>query len=171
MSEAQRTDLPAHQTILRRDGHWRLWRTVAFRAAGFPFSRVLDLASEVAASRAEELVDCIEALRAASRSEGATRSLQSIGRELADPSRWLCTLDRLAKAPPGDEGFATVSARAALAQAIEASEVAVSDRLRGAVRDERFCEALVWQNAAAWLWRTAVEQASFNAAKPHLLRQ
>ncbi|HKH46912.1 MAG TPA: lantibiotic dehydratase [Thermoanaerobaculia bacterium] len=184
-----RETLPEHLTLLSDEatGRWALWRTFCVRGAGFPASHVLRIADAGCAAAADRLnvvEEEAETLRQA--------ALEALRGELEGAAK--DRLDVLIKAirkvkrsqPASTEGLAAATAAAIEAWKEAAGRVAAEkeryqaefaaaeerlDReLREVAQDERFREAVVWQNrhAAAtglesFLRRTAAEPGRLTA--------
>lgn len=159
------SDLPSHLMALK-GGRWALWRTVALRGAGFPAADVLKLADAACGAAADSVLEAeaeLERVRAT--------ILESLQRKLEQarmPERR--TLEKLMRRvkqgrPPEAEGSEEQQAWAAeLSAAIDRLELLtrefhsafdqaldkISQAVRGLASDERFNEALIWQNRAAW---------------------
>lgn len=160
--------LPDHLIPLPGEtaGRWALWRTVCLRGAGFPAAQVLRIADgqcAAAADRLNAVEEEAERLREAAL-EALRGELQAAGKD---------QLDRLVKAirrvkrgqPAATEGLAegTATAIDAWKAAAEraraereryqaefaASEERLDQVLRELAQDERFREAVVWQNRHA----------------------
>ncbi|HKV39981.1 MAG TPA: lantibiotic dehydratase [Blastocatellia bacterium] len=154
-------------------GAWSLWRTVCLRSTGFPASRVLNLAASNCARAADELV----AQQSVVKSE-RDRCLGEIGRaihaHLQQPERNETGLRLLRKAEsqarkgemPEPAGLSS-EIRAALGQWGEAGRrakelesryekefadgtSAISNAVRDEAKDDRFREAVIWQNRSGW---------------------
>jgi len=164
-------ELPEHLIALP-GGDWNVWRCVGLRGAGFPAAQVLQLASVEASLAADRLLDLEERLKEARQLALKTVS-QTLDTLKRDPERWqkdhqdLLTVARqLQKGrrpsqtnlPPN-----VLAACDAVAEAIAKVETAKeefraafresSSRLSAAIReiaqDDRFREAVTWQNHQA----------------------
>ena len=157
--------LPDHLTPMPGDtaGRWGVWRTVCVRAAGFPAANVLKLGDSEGAAAADRL-NAVEAESEALRQT----ALEAIRGELEGAPKE--RLDVLVKAirkvkrqqPAKTEGLAAATGAAIDAWQAAAGRVAAEkerylaafaaadERLDGVLREaasnERFREAMVWQN-------------------------
>jgi hypothetical protein len=124
-----------HRVPLRNG--WELWRSVCLRATGFPAELVLELAASEAAAAVDRLLDQEAAVERAR--EEATRDREPRERRVLERT---------------DGPLAAARARAEeLARELDAhylrAQHATSARLRGFTLDDRFRQALTWQNRAA----------------------
>lgn len=163
---------------------WALWRSVVLRGAGFPARRVLGLASPATAEAADRVLgseEDLETARAAAlqavhealdwlRREGLWED-KELRRPLMKAMQALTggKLPKEIPAPFCAAAFATLRDRWAALEATRAdlaaihqSETArISEEIAGTAREDRFREAVMWQN------RHAVETALDElAAKP-----
>ncbi len=160
--------LPAHLTLLPGDtaGRWALWRTACVRAAGFPATGILTIADSESAAAADRL----NAVTAESEALRQT-ALEAIRGELEGAPKE--RLDVLVKAirkvkrqqPAKTEGLAAATGAAidawqaaagriaAEKERYQAAFAAADERLDQALREaasnERFREAVIWQNHRA----------------------
>lgn len=142
-----------------RDG-WTLWRWLLLRGAGFPATRVL----EIAVTEAADAADRLAALEALARGERAT-VLDDLDKLRGGPAKAVRALvHRLRRGEslpsegevdaPGFARLRTLEADVALARAeLDAALAAGAVRTREALLrtacDPRFREALLWQNPHA----------------------
>lgn len=142
---------------------WQLWKWFRLRGAGFPAEDVLPLSAPNAVLALEELVSH-EALCQEAVAEAISRLEKRIG-EVSDDERkpLLGALRKLrrGKQPAVVGGMPELesveAAFAAKAQAVDRfaaaydeDNAAVSAALREFALDERFCEAVAWQNLSAF---------------------
>lgn len=160
--------LPDHLVLLPGEtaGRWALWRTLSVRGAGFPAADVLRLADADCAAAADRLIAveqeterlrqvALEALRADRQAAGRDR-----------PKVLIKAIRRVKQSlPVATEGLAAATAAALDAWkaatgrletergTYQAAFAAAEERLDGALREvagnERFREAVVWQNRYA----------------------
>jgi hypothetical protein len=163
---------PGHLAALP-GGQWALWRWVAVRGAGFPASKVFRLSMPRCASDADALHEAEDRVgRARGRALGAVRAMlddlrseqawEETGRrnplvkamrELSKgkvPSTTLVpeireVLEELSAAAAGRD-----AARAKFDRTYEEAALDTSRELRELVLDERFREAVIWQNRTAF---------------------
>lgn len=163
--------LPSHLVALP-GGDWCLWRSLVLRGAGFPARKVLALAAEEAAAAADR-VFALEARQEEAR-DAALQALHAALDELRARGLWddrdrrrplFKALQALTggKLPQSVETPDCAAPFAALAEAVAAVAVArrdyeeiyarevarVSRRLAGLAREDRFREAVLWQNRHA----------------------
>jgi hypothetical protein len=161
------SSLAEHLIRLRGSDEWALWRCVALRGAGFPVAGVLELASPECASAADHLIASEE------KAEGAHRaSVEALRRDLtsstdeearATTSKFLQSLLKgKMKAGVSYSGPAAAAledyrasldevaaARGDFERKFEAAMARISPAIQRLIRDERFREALTWQNRQA----------------------
>jgi hypothetical protein len=167
-----------HDRVALADG-WSLWSWACLRATGFPARHVIELADAELAAAADRLLDAEaevarhrEALIAACRAaadDGAPEERRAAQRALK--RLWQH------RVPEPLPGAAAEAARARLAEAADAlppleralaeqhprAHRAASAALRRAAADDRFRQALLWQNRTAvgtgvdWLLRQPIE--------------
>ena len=163
--ECTRPELYEHLTQLP-GVPWALWRCTALRAAGFPAAQVLELAAPELAAAADRLIEAeaqesralkeaLAALHLDSQnaegnklgsfekarrqlSKGLSLSTLSVGQAIAEAIREL----DLARQH-------TEEARVACRSAAESAAAHISNVLRRVAGDERFREAVTWQNRHA----------------------
>jgi len=164
-----------HQHLVPIAGDWSLWRWLRLRSAGFPAARVLELGAEACAAPIEALLDREEvrdrkreaAIAAASQdlrnTPGAARG--PLRKLLGQLRRGAAPEATVRPDPPWGPELATALAALARAEELAASaerelraglgreEERIARRLREEASDERFREAVTWQN------RQAVHQA------------
>ncbi len=147
---------------------WGLWRWLFLRSAGFPAEGIVELADARCAAAADRLLDAVaEAERRRGRALDATRkTLKNLDRDRPPKgSRALLklfqklqkgTLPRRAGAVSSSEvdAFrqaleAVAAAREDAAQALAEAEVRLGRKVRAFAEDDRFREAVLWQNRAA----------------------
>lgn len=184
-----REALPQHLTLLSDEtlGRWALWRTFCVRGAGFPAAQVLRIADAdcaAAADRLNAVEDDAEALRQAAL-EALRGELEGAGKDRLDVL--IKAIRKVKRSQPAStEGLAAATAAAIDAwkeatgrveaekeryqAAFAAAEEHLDRELREVAQDERFREAVVWQNrhAAAtglesFLRRTAAEPGRLTA--------
>ena len=149
-----------------KDGRWALWRTLAVRGAGFPAAGVLKLGDSRCGVAADNVLEAEAELQRA-----RSIILESLRRDIKvarGPERRALDkikrrveqnqLSELEKVPEGKSWAAELSAanhrfelltkefRSAFNLALEKGSRAI----REIVADERFQEAVIWQNRAAW---------------------
>jgi hypothetical protein len=172
MPEGAEATLPGHLAALP-GGQWGLWRWVAVRGAGFPAAMVLRLSLPQCASDADALHEAEDRVgRAREQALGAVRARLD---DLRSEQAWEDTKRRnpLVKAmrelskgkvpstalvPAIREVLEGLSAAAAVRDAarakfdrtFEEAAIHTSRELREMVLDERFQEAVIWQNRTAF---------------------
>ena len=169
----EHSETAAHLHHLAGSG-WALWRCVGLRGAGFPASRVLKLSAPECAAVTDRLLSLEESAEALH--EHALNLVRNALDELRTGNRWETTEERkpLVKAlrelnkgrVPGSVGWPSTSAAsfdelrtanfrleeasAEYERQYLASAKAMSKAIQDVVRDERFCEAVIWQNRQAY---------------------
>jgi hypothetical protein len=169
--------LPAHLALLPGE-QWSVWRWVGLRGAGFPAHDVLKLADPACAEQADQLIDAetraaqtldqtvaivnaaLDALRAEqawddlARRQPLIKLLRALKKgDVPQPADAPAVIgDALAALRAAKEQAA--AARAAFGPAFEAATQRGSAAIIAVAGDERFREALVWQNRRAF--QTAV---------------
>jgi hypothetical protein len=189
-STRMQSDLPPH-LVAFRNGQWALWRTMALRGAGFPAVEVFKLSASETASIADRLIE-VEAELLAGRSaiiESLKSDLKKLpkgqqrqalnkamlrirqGRtpelpEISDDQQAL--LEKLSLARQHLETL-TVEFR----QSFETSLGKVSSAVREIATDERFHEAVIWQNRHAYKRATGsiLRQTADTSSRSSLPRQ
>lgn len=162
-------NLPDHLIPLPDEttGRWALWRTVCVRGAGFPASRILKIADAECAAAADHL-NAIEAEAERLREsalEALRSELEAAGKDRLDPIVKAIRKVKRSQPVAAAEGLAaaTVAALEAWKEAAEragaekkqyestfaAAEERLHEALRELAQDERFHEAMVWQNRQA----------------------
>ncbi|HVU68236.1 MAG TPA: lantibiotic dehydratase [Ktedonobacteraceae bacterium] len=170
------SSLPAHLIGLS-DSDWALWRTAGLRSAGFPIDQTLALSMPACGEAAEHVLACereLERLRSVAlddlgariaRTDPADRlhrQLVKTRRAIRDSSPpW--PAKTAAIHVPASEAFyaayqALLDAEQAFRQHYAQASLQTSRRLLETARQERFREAIVWQNRHAF--RTAVAPLS-----------
>ncbi len=158
--------LPAHLSELP-DDEWAVWRSVALRGAGFPSDWVLKLASEDCAVAVNDLFDA-EAQLVSAR-EAAVSILQALFHqtEVSDRVHLINAMRSIRKGKlPKAHSFCSeietslVALRDAHARhsaaienftrSYELSVVKTSEAIREVINDDRFREAIIWQNRHAF---------------------
>jgi len=163
--------LPAHLIPLP-GGDWALWRCLLLRGAGFPAAGVLGLAAPAAAAAAERVLDREEAAEGAradalravhaaldglrragqwderERRRPLMKAMQALAagklpRELAEPG---CAAAFAALRAAGES---LAEARAELARVFPGEVARASAEIARVAADERFREAILWQNRHA----------------------
>jgi hypothetical protein len=170
---AETTTMPAHVALLA-DEQWGVWRWVGLRGAGFPANNVLKLADPDCARSADALIDAeahVERMHSQALAvvNAALDELRA-GQGWDDPQRRkpLLTILRNMKkgqAPQPSSAPAAltlaltelqsahaqaVAAREQFAHAFEAATQTTSQAIIGIARNDRFHEALLWQNRRAF---------------------
>lgn len=158
--------LPSHLIPLE-GGRWALWRTLALRGAGFPAVGVLKLADSACGSAADSLLEADAQLERA-RSVILERLQRKLEQARMPERRALeRVMHRVKQGRVQElaEGFEEQQEWAAeLSAATQRLEVLTGefhsafnlalDKISHAIReiagDERFSEAIIWQNRAAW---------------------
>jgi hypothetical protein len=154
--------------LIEMDASWALWRWAGVRGAGFPAQQALALEDAECARAADDLLDAEqrarqcrldahEALTAHMREVDAERrALLRKGIRGLRKGRRLPEVDSVAPAPVAAALDAFEAAeqrleatREEFCRAVEAAQLRTSRALRQAAADERFREALLWQNHAA----------------------
>lgn len=178
--QAEAPSLPSHLISLHGED-WTIWRRMALRSAGFPADMILRLSSPGCAAAAERLLDAEERLAAAT--EAAVAAVRSGLDDLAASGAWedrerrQLLLDLLralkkGKVPPAAEPVVGASLlaglrrsredheslAAALRRAHAAEEARTAEEIHRIARLERFQEAVLWQNRAAF--HTAVRKVA-----------
>lgn len=169
--------LPDHLIALP-GGSWALWRLVGLRGAGFPAAQPLALASAECAAAADDLLLAEEAAGRAQQAaaDEVSAALDALRRDPQQGApnrhaplvRLLRRLKKGSPPEPHDAGVAPAALaplRAARADAERARErfrrafaaalIQGSQAVYAIAQDERFREALIWQNRHAF--HTAVE--------------
>jgi hypothetical protein len=156
--------LPGHLAALP-DPQWTIWRWVGLRSAGFPIDQLLGLAAPQWAAAADRFLAAESAALAAQ--EQALASLRTlladVSAEQRDPV--VRAIQALKKGqvpkvpvpPPADALLATFrellaqvqAAKTELAAATEAATAHSGHAIRAIAEDQRFREALLWQNRHA----------------------
>lgn len=163
--ERSESNLASHLLPLR-DGRWALWRTLAVRGAGFPAADVLKLGDSMCGVAADNVVEAeaelqrtraliLESLKRNIRlaEKPERRALDKIKHRVEQNQ-----LSELAKVPEGQAWAAELSAASQRLELLtkefqSAFDLALkkgSRAIREIAVDERFQEALIWQNRAAW---------------------
>lgn len=165
--------LPEHLISLP-DSRWAVWRTITLRGAGFPITQVLSLAPESCRAATERLLEAED--QAHQSEEAAATRVNAALDALRRADQWhdtarryplvqLLRAIRQRKLPqtvdqPGEIVQALDALRAALAAletarqsyraAFEASVRESSQAIRAVAADDRFREAVIWQNRQAY---------------------
>jgi Lantibiotic dehydratase, N terminus len=161
------TVVASHLHELSASG-WSLWRSVCVRGAGFPAELVLALASPETSRELDRLLELeLEVAQATARALAAleidrashtvraerhavTKQMRRLEAGMMPDARHV---DSAGSAGPLDALRAAAGrhqeARAAAGQTFAAERQRLSRAIRGAARDPRFREALVWQNRGA----------------------
>lgn len=175
VTEGVKSDLHDHLVALPgSEGEWALWRWVGLRGAGFPASTMTKLSAPECVAAADAL---IEAERSAAQAEetplekvrGALDAMQSGGDEDTSVRRALLikSLRALKKGKlpqtlglvqADDASLDTLResreqverARAVFGESFQASVVHISQAIHEAASNERFREAVIWQNRQAF---------------------
>ncbi|HEX2225185.1 MAG TPA: lantibiotic dehydratase [Thermoanaerobaculia bacterium] len=170
LSPASDEPLPDHLIRLPgANGGWALWRTACLRGTGFPADQVLRIADPACAEAADRLNGMLgeaEALREAAL-EALRGELAAAGKDRLDLLVKAIRRVKRGQAPhagalaelAGGTAAAIAAWQAAAGRAAEererfaatyaAGEERVDEVLREVAQDERFREALVWQNRHA----------------------
>jgi hypothetical protein len=168
----EQSSLPDHLVRLP-DSEWALWRWVGLRGAGFPVDGVLKLSASEAASQADELAHAEdEAERAWETALQLLKSdmLESSGdryNQLSDAlkqlkkGKVLGKLDIQTSATDAINEFAAACDRvdgawSRFSEAFEESSNQLIISIYEIVQDDRFREAVIWQNRKAFL--TGIKQ-------------
>ncbi|HVB20472.1 MAG TPA: lantibiotic dehydratase [Ktedonobacteraceae bacterium] len=163
--EADQSFLPEHLTGLI-DPEWALWRCVCLRGAGFPVTQVLQLAEPASAVAADELIHAENALQRAKND-----ALQALDGKLTvvDDEQHLALVKiiraiRKNQVPPAFPTTASFCKELAayfaardhflrsqlnFAHVFATGSLRVSQAIRAIACDERFREAITWQNRQA----------------------
>ena len=159
------TNLPEHLIGIPGEP-WALWRWVCLRGAGFPATKILELASSASATAADELLEAEEKLEHAQFNvlEVLRRRLRTATEDERGPLRAELHRVKKGKLPKsidetGEMGEATTAlidaqrqfacANDAYSKTFAGSFLDVSRSLVQAAQDKRFREAIVWQNREA----------------------
>src|SRR6185312_6007931 len=154
-------DLPSHLLALK-GGRWALWRTLALRGAGFPAADVLKLADAACGAAADSVLEAdaeLERVRATIL-ESLQRKLEHAKmpeRRTLEKLKRRVKQGRLPEAEGSEEQQAWAAALSAAIERLElltrefhrAFDVAldkISHAIRALAGDERFNEAVIWQN-------------------------
>lgn len=155
----------SNRLLLFPDTHWAVWKWIGLRGAGFPISQVLKLAMSDCAATADFFLACEEE---AAQLQQQTIALISAEASAARGERWLQLLKLLRRIKEGKqlpvlplplsagvkeslEALQASSNRKLQAQAklqqqfLQATEQTMHT-LREVAQDERFREAVMWQN-------------------------
>lgn len=163
--ESGEASTPEHLTQLP-GGEWAVWRDMGLRGAGFPAKMSLDLAFpecavaadayHVALAEAARMkTEVLDGLRYEWRqAQGDTRGALGIAMQFLNKDKWPETVNLPENAVNMIERFRVATARAVEAtsefqQTYKAAELQTSRMLREIAQNEKFREALVWQNRAA----------------------
>jgi hypothetical protein len=188
--------LPEHLVALP-GGEWALWRSLCLRGAGFPAAQVLKLSSPECAAAADQLLDA-EDERERIRHEALAEVNKSID-DLRSTDEWenkakrapLVSALQALKAGKILKPLADESPINALFEKIQASHQRVSDAragfreaylagvsqvssfIRELIEDDKFSEAVIWQNRHAYhsVWKTIERGHSNNGARSSKQRQ
>ncbi len=161
--DSRDTQLPEHLAHLSK-GQWAIWRWVGLRGAGFPVHLTLDLASPECATVADQY---IAAQDMAQRAQGnALSALRDVQRQ-SDPDKRKALRKferklmkgRVPEQPVTDiqelvDAFGDANARVETATsdfhaAFQAAISQATQAIYKTARDDRFREALLWQNRRA----------------------
>ncbi|HEY7414598.1 MAG TPA: lantibiotic dehydratase [Ktedonobacteraceae bacterium] len=162
---------------------WACWRDVGLRGAGFPVTHVLRLASPACATQADQVLHAQNRLEQ-EREEIVTRLTQAID-QAANQTRLACiNMLRLVKRTPAEHmlvsklppeldtsRFQAASedlrqAQCAFQETYAAATLQNSREIRQIIQDERFVEALIWQNRAV-LRGSLAALRHLDPASPH----
>jgi hypothetical protein len=154
--------MDSSEHLLRLADDWSIWRTYALRGAGFPAELPLRLATPGTAQAADAWMAQTDAVN-----EALARAIKALEHALGDGrvdgARALSKALKLVRAggaplpAPGlpaavDDLARAVARRAALAEELAAAATAehagTAAQLRAVARDDRFREAVTWQNLA-----------------------
>ena len=163
--ERKESGLASHLMPLKDEG-WALWRMLAIRGAGFPAVDVLKLGDSACGAAADSVLE-VEAELQRIRSiilkdlkrnlelleKSERRALQKMKRRVEQ-----CQLSGLVKVLEGHAWVAEISAASDRLELLtrefhstfKLALDKISDALREIVANERFHEAVIWQNRAAW---------------------
>ena len=158
--------LPAHLCELP-DKEWAVWRSVALRGAGFPSDWVLKLASEDCAAAVNDLFEAEAELLSARETAIDVLQKHFHQTEVSDRVHLINAMrsikkGKLPKAHPfaGEIETALIALRDAHARqtsalenfkrSYELSVMQTSQVIRDAINEDRFREAIIWQNRHAF---------------------
>ena len=163
--EEREPEIPPHLCPLR-DTEWALWRAICLRAAGFSIDEVLELSFPECAKAADELLSALASKQSAQ--DNALKALMAAWeRAEADRAHLLDkAIQRVKKgkvpAPELYAGRASVDvesfrialegvdrAQSAFDSAYEDASKKTSEKLREMAGNDRFREAVIWQNRHA----------------------
>ncbi|HEX6287624.1 MAG TPA: lantibiotic dehydratase [Herpetosiphonaceae bacterium] len=196
-AHASGADSPLAEHLIRLPGeHWALWRWSGLRGAGFPAANVLDLADDVCAARADQLIDAEErveqaytaALVVVNRALDALRAADSWDNsELRMPLIEARQTLKRGQLPEPQAVPASIAAeiatlraareqldrhRAAFDSAFAATVDGITQTLADVTASEQFREALLWQNRHALHTVVAtLQSAARSATRSSKMRQ
>ncbi|MBV9791332.1 MAG: lantibiotic dehydratase, partial [Chloroflexi bacterium] len=165
--------LPEHLISLP-DQRWAVWRTITLRGAGFPIAQVLSLAPESCRAATRQLLEAED--RAKQAEEAAAALVNAALDDLRRTDQWHDTARRyplvqLLRAIRQRKLPQTVEQPDAIVQALDALRAALAEAeaakisygaafaesmressraIRAVAADERFREAVIWQNRQAY---------------------
>lgn len=162
--EAEKQDLPEH--LYRLNEEWAIWRTVCLRGAGFPASLALELADPACVELADQMIQLEEELERA-REKAVAATLERL--DLASPEehdtlkQLMRTLRKIQQPQPFPTANINCPAieqlrdiyqhlgrlQAAFPGAFSAATLRSSQALHTLARQDRFREAITWQNRQA----------------------
>lgn len=162
----KQAEMPEHLIALP-GGQWRLWRWAGLRGAGFPVKQVINLASPACADAADQvlqaecaakqarnqLIDMLQHQLDAADGKNKPALLREIIRlkKGKTPARLAAGVGLEAPSEQYRQLRARLdSVRVDYAQSFKRESVEVSKAIHEVIKDNRFREALIWQNRHAY---------------------